>query len=117
MGHSQGTTQMFYALSKNADSNFWRERINLFVSVNPVVNFLYTDQPLLKFASQLSKVIKWPLLEQLVFPAFLTRGLSQGHYDAETYSQVTPRIFVPFYGFLEDFVESRWNPYNNEYRV
>ena len=33
--HSQGTTQMFYALSKRP--NYYKERINLFISLAPVV--------------------------------------------------------------------------------
>ena len=34
IGHSQGTTQMFSALSEN--SEFFRERVNLFVMLAPV---------------------------------------------------------------------------------
>ena len=35
IGHSQGTTQMFCALSENFD--FFSERINLFIALAPVV--------------------------------------------------------------------------------
>jgi pimeloyl-ACP methyl ester carboxylesterase len=34
IGHSQGTTQMFHALSKNPD--YWDSKMNLFVSLAPV---------------------------------------------------------------------------------
>lgn len=36
IAHSQGTTQMFYALAINSD--FWKQRVNLFVALAPVVN-------------------------------------------------------------------------------
>ena len=59
MGHSQGTTQMFYALSKNED--FWAERLNLFVALAPVTRLDHTTSPLFKYfaglGSPLSKVL------------------------------------------------------------
>ena len=35
MGHSQGTSQMFYALAVKED--FWKERINVFIACAPVI--------------------------------------------------------------------------------
>lgn len=35
IGHSQGTTQMFAALSENMD--FFRDKLNLFIALAPVV--------------------------------------------------------------------------------
>jgi pimeloyl-ACP methyl ester carboxylesterase len=34
IGHSQGTTQMFFAISR--DEAFWKKRLNLFVAIAPV---------------------------------------------------------------------------------
>ena len=40
VGHSQGTTQMFYELSKNQD---WiNERVNLFVALAPIANMKHS---------------------------------------------------------------------------
>ena len=50
IGHSQGTTQLFYAMSKNPE--FWGERLNLFVALAPPVLMDQSEQPLLKFASK-----------------------------------------------------------------
>ena len=36
MGHSQGTTQMFYALSTN--EKWIKERVNLFVALAPIAS-------------------------------------------------------------------------------
>ena len=47
VGHSQGTTQMFYALSKHED--FWAERLNLFVALAPVTRLDHTASPLFKY--------------------------------------------------------------------
>ena len=46
MGHSQGTTQMFSALSEN--SEWFRERINLFVMLAPVTRVDRIMNPTLK---------------------------------------------------------------------
>ena len=35
LGHSQGTTQMFYGLAKNED--YFKDRINLFIALAPCV--------------------------------------------------------------------------------
>ena len=51
IGHSQGTTQMFYALATNHD--FWQERLNLFVALAPVVNLRNAQVSLLRVASTL----------------------------------------------------------------
>ena len=41
MGHSQGTTQMFYELSQNQD---WiNERVNLFVALAPIANMAHSE--------------------------------------------------------------------------
>lgn len=34
IGHSQGTTQMFYAISD--DEAFWKQRLNLYIALAPV---------------------------------------------------------------------------------
>ena len=50
IGHSQGTTQMFYALATHHE--FWKKRLNLFVALAPVVHLKSTDSFFLKFISK-----------------------------------------------------------------
>ena len=50
IGHSQGTTQMFYGLSTNCD--FWTERINLFVALAPVVDLSNTQSTFIRWFSK-----------------------------------------------------------------
>lgn len=49
IGHSQGTTQMFYALSKNED--YFLERVNLFVALGPVTNLANGKSELLSIVA------------------------------------------------------------------
>jgi lysosomal acid lipase/cholesteryl ester hydrolase len=46
IGHSQGTTQMFYALS--ADPTFWKSRVSIFIAFAPVTRLDNTRSKLLK---------------------------------------------------------------------
>jgi hypothetical protein len=49
IGHSQGTTQMFYQLAKsNTD---WKDKINLFVALAPVTRMANASSELMKFFS------------------------------------------------------------------
>lgn len=41
IGHSQGSTQMFYSLS--AHPEFWSDKINLFVALSPVASMQFND--------------------------------------------------------------------------
>ena len=50
IGHSQGTTQLFYAMSKNPD--FWADRLNLFISIAPVVYIDHSESPMMTFMSR-----------------------------------------------------------------
>lgn len=55
IGHSQGTTQMFYALATNHE--YWKEKINLFVALAPVVNLKGTDSTLIKWAGKMNHIL------------------------------------------------------------
>lgn len=57
IGHSQGTTQMFYALSTNYDQ--WKDKINLFVAIAPIVYMSNTDAQLLKLVAKLDSSLGW----------------------------------------------------------
>lgn len=45
---------MFYALATN--NEFWKDKINLFVALAPVVNLAATDSTLIKYAAKLDNV-------------------------------------------------------------
>lgn len=51
IGHSQGTTQMFYALSKNEE--FYNDKINLFIALGPVTNLANGKSALLTLLATL----------------------------------------------------------------
>ena len=53
VGHSQGTTQMFYGLSNAED--YWGERLNLFVALAPVTSLEHTKNKLMAFTAPLGK--------------------------------------------------------------
>lgn len=50
VGHSQGTSQMFYAISEN--QSYWEERINLFVALAPVTRIGNCKSKMVKFLSK-----------------------------------------------------------------
>lgn len=55
IGHSQGTSQMFYGLSAN--QTFWEERLNLFAALAPVTRLTHTGSDLFKLAAQMEGTI------------------------------------------------------------
>eukprot|EP00588_Corethron_pennatum_P003963 CAMPEP_0194291486 /NCGR_PEP_ID=MMETSP0169-20130528/43478_1 /TAXON_ID=218684 /ORGANISM="Corethron pennatum, Strain L29A3" /LENGTH=460 /DNA_ID=CAMNT_0039039381 /DNA_START=91 /DNA_END=1473 /DNA_ORIENTATION=- len=55
VGHSQGTTQMFYALSERED--FWAERLHLFVALAPVTALGYTGSQLFRYVARHTKAL------------------------------------------------------------
>jgi pimeloyl-ACP methyl ester carboxylesterase len=55
IGHSQGTSQMFYALSAHPD--YWKQKIGLYVALAPVTSLHDTPSGLLKIASDFSSEI------------------------------------------------------------
>ena len=59
VGHSMGTTQLFYALSDQPD--FWKERLNLFVALAPVTRLDNTGSDLFLYGSKLESFIKTTL--------------------------------------------------------
>jgi lysosomal acid lipase/cholesteryl ester hydrolase len=56
IGHSQGTSQMFYALSKHPD--YWKEKMNLFVALAPVTSLHHTTSALFKYGAKAYKLIE-----------------------------------------------------------
>ena len=56
VGHSMGTTQLFYALSDKPD--FWKDRLNLFVALAPVTRLDNTGCELFLYGSKFEKYIK-----------------------------------------------------------
>jgi len=55
VGHSQGTSQMFAALSRNA--GYWKGKLNLFVALAPVTSLTHSTSSLLKIAAKFEKPI------------------------------------------------------------
>ena len=45
---------MFYALATNND--YWKDRINLFIALAPVVNLAATDSTLIRYAGKLDNI-------------------------------------------------------------
>jgi hypothetical protein len=56
IGHSQGTTQMFFSLSKNPE--YWKQRINVFFAFAPVTRLDNNNNKLLKWVSQYHTLFK-----------------------------------------------------------
>lgn len=56
IGHSQGTSQMFSAISMNQD--FWLERLNLWVALAPVTKLDHTKSELFLFVDKFEKLIE-----------------------------------------------------------
>lgn len=56
IGHSQGTSQMFYAIQNKQD--FWKERINLFTALAPVTRLHNTKCKLFQFLSGHYKLLE-----------------------------------------------------------
>jgi len=59
IGHSQGTSQMFYALSDKPD--FWQERVNLFIALAPVTNLANCSSDLLVLIAKTIPVLKYAI--------------------------------------------------------
>ena len=55
IGHSQGTSQMFYGLAENQD--FWKDRLNLYVALAPVTRLDHAKSELMVFFSKFYKEI------------------------------------------------------------
>lgn len=55
IGHSQGTTQMFYQLAK--PGNNWGNKINLFITVAPVTRLDHSTSEILQFLSPYVKYV------------------------------------------------------------
>lgn len=55
VGHSQGTTQLFYALAHNQD--YFKDKISVFMALGPVTQLTHTHSDLLWYMAQFSDVI------------------------------------------------------------
>jgi pimeloyl-ACP methyl ester carboxylesterase len=51
IGHSQGSTQMFYALS--AHPEYWENKLNLFIALAPVTSMKYSSSTLFNVLSKM----------------------------------------------------------------
>ena len=60
IGHSQGTTQMFYGIAKQEE--FWKERLNLYVALAPVTRIDHCGSDLFVFLSNV-----WRLFEDSLY--------------------------------------------------
>lgn len=105
IGHSQGTTQMFYALS--TDHDFWVDRINLFVALAPVVNLGNTDSSFIQFIARID--------------GFLSFFAKMGSGTGELFRKGTKIRdnggwckFIPFCKKIAGFLDAIGNPYDND---
>lgn len=56
VGHSQGTSSMFYALA--SQPNYWNSKINLMVSLAPVTSLRHTTSGLIQILSRLTGEVR-----------------------------------------------------------
>lgn len=56
IGHSQGTTQLFYALSTNQD--FFKDKVSVFIALGPVLELSHGKSNLLNFAAMFGDVLE-----------------------------------------------------------
>lgn len=56
IGHSQGTSQMFYAMSNNP--TYWKGKLNLFVALAPVASLTHCSNTLMQTAAKYESEIR-----------------------------------------------------------
>ena len=56
IGHSQGTTQLFYALAEN--ESYYADKLSLFVALGPVTKLGNIKSPLLSIVSEFADIIE-----------------------------------------------------------
>lgn len=56
IGHSQGTSQMFAALSRQPD--YWKQKMNLFIALAPVTSLHDTSSPLVRMMTSIQKTVE-----------------------------------------------------------
>lgn len=71
IGHSEGTTQFFIGSSLKAD--YYKEKVNLFVALAPVVRLDNSPNKLLVYASNIYKVLE-PLVKATGFYCLIDQG-------------------------------------------
>ena len=57
IGHSQGTTQMFYALATN--EKFFRDKVSIFVALAPVTKITNQRADIVRIAADHYRTIDW----------------------------------------------------------
>jgi pimeloyl-ACP methyl ester carboxylesterase len=67
IGHSQGTSQMFAALSEN--HQFFKDKLNLYIAIAPVVKLKFFGS---KFIREQSKTVVWKAIKALGPEQFTT---------------------------------------------
>ena len=55
IGHSQGTTQMFYALSENEP--FFKDKVSIFIALAPVTKITNQEAEVVRVAADLYRAI------------------------------------------------------------
>ena len=74
IGHSQGTSQMFYALSAHPD--YWKEKLGLFVALAPVTSLHNSSSELFKLltgiSTQLQSIADFLHMYSIFEPGFET---------------------------------------------
>jgi hypothetical protein len=69
VGHSQGTTQMFYALTQ-MEEEFLQSRVNLFVAMAPVVRLKNCQNKLFKNAAKQKTMFENTLKRKNIYEIF-----------------------------------------------
>ena len=94
IGHSQGTTQMFYGISDN--EAFWKQRLNLYVALAPVTRLNNCGTALFVWLSQVWKVVGEGLYVAHVYSIL-------GGFEAEA-TKIACGLFPEICQFAEGFL-------------
>jgi len=105
IGHSQGTSQFFYALSTK--QQYYSDRVNLFVALAPVVSFKNCNR-LMKWSALIEEGFEYALDKEAVYSVF-GKDWNREERDWED-STVAGRIYKEF----EDSVLTTDSPHNSE---
>jgi hypothetical protein len=94
IGHSQGTTQMFWGLSDQDKE--WEKRVNVFIALAPVTRLTNTKSELFKWISPLSNFFR-----ETVYAIHVYEIL--GSYSSLA-TKATCAVFPSFCKFAESFL-------------
>lgn len=90
IGHSEGTTQFF--IGSSLKSEYYKEKINLFVSLAPVVRLENSPNKLMVYASSIYKVIE-PLVKTTGFYCLIDQN-SVGKFLHSKFCSALPNFCV-----------------------